>query len=627
MPRSLGVNPLLTISALGERCCALIAQDHGWTIGYQLPSKPKAKAVPAVRGIEFSEKMAGHLSKTLINPGQIHAIPRDEYLASESDGKEKHGDFAFVLTIVGHDLERYVTDENYQATAAGWVEAPFLSPEPLTCTDGRFTVFIANPARPETKQMRYSFKMAAADGRTYRLEGFKIIHHDAPLDLMTDTTTLFTTVWEVTATKELKLAQGVLHVHPDDFAKQMTTIKAVNARSPKESLEAAARFGRYFGGVLYDIYGGIFAGQAFLDPKAPVRKRRPLRAPAPRVFAFAARDGVALRLIRYQGGAKGPVMLTHGLGVSSRIFSLDTIETNLVEYLCAHGYDVWLLDYRASIELPSARLPATGDDVATQDYPAAVELIRKLTRAPSVQVIGHCWGATTFTMAMLGGLTGVRSAVLSQVATHCLVPTSTKLKTGLHVADFLDGLGIASLTAYAAKDEKWYERLFDGALKVYPTQLEERCRSPVCHRITFLYALLYEHDQLNEATHASLHELFGLGNIKAFEHLGKIVNKGHVVTADGKDGYLPHLDRMAIPIAFVNGAENNCFLPASTLRALEALRAANPGVPYSRHEIPRYGHIDCIFGKDAARDVYPYILDHLEATPLNSQGSVGTLPA
>jgi len=44
---------------------------------------------------------------------------------------------------------------------------------------------------------------------------------------------------------------------------------------------------------------------------------------------------------------------------------------------------------------------------------------------------------------------------------------------------------------------------------------------------------------------------------------------------------------------------------------VELLRAANPGVAYTRHEIAGYGHIDCIFGKDAARDVFPYIVDGL----------------
>lgn len=34
VPMSLSINPSLTISAITERCCALIAQDRGWTIDY-----------------------------------------------------------------------------------------------------------------------------------------------------------------------------------------------------------------------------------------------------------------------------------------------------------------------------------------------------------------------------------------------------------------------------------------------------------------------------------------------------------------------------------------------------------------------------------------------------------------
>jgi len=37
-PRCIGVNPLLSISAMAERCCHHMAQDRGWNIDYSLPA-------------------------------------------------------------------------------------------------------------------------------------------------------------------------------------------------------------------------------------------------------------------------------------------------------------------------------------------------------------------------------------------------------------------------------------------------------------------------------------------------------------------------------------------------------------------------------------------------------------
>ncbi len=82
----------------------------------------------------------------------------------------------------------------------------------------------------------------------------------------------------------------------------------------------------------------------------------------------------------------------------------------------------------------------------------------------------------------------------------------------------------------------------------------------------------------------------------------------------GSDVYLPHVDRMALPILFVHGADNACFKPESTARTLERLAEVNGRQLYERHVIPGYGHIDCIFGKNAARDVFPLIVAHLDKT-------------
>jgi cholesterol oxidase len=350
------------------------------------------------------------------------------------------------------------------------------------------------------------------------------------------------------------------------------------------------------------------------DPNAPPRKTRQLRLSAPEVHPFRTDDGVELLLTRYWGGDRGPVMISHGLGVSSKIFTIYTIETTLTEYLFAAGFDLWLLDFRASIDLPASAAQFTADDIARHDYPAAVATIRQATGAASVQAIAHCFGSTTFTMAMLSGLQGVRSAVCSQVSAHMVVPALTRLKSGLHVPDILERLRVTSLDALARTDEGWSEKLFDRALQLFPGQAGEDCDSAVCHRITFIYSLLYEHAQLNTATHDALHEMFGIANMTSLDHLAEMVRAGQVITANGRDDYLPHLDRMAIPITFVHGAANDCFLPESTAMTYGALRRANPGTSYQRYVIPGYGHIDCIFGKDASRDVYPLIRKHLEDT-------------
>jgi cholesterol oxidase len=308
------------------------------------------------------------------------------------------------------------------------------------------------------------------------------------------------------------------------------------------------------------------------------------------------------------------VILSHGLGVSSRIFSTDTIDTNLLEFLVAHGYDVWLLDYRGSIALPASQQESTGDDVATLDYPAAIATVLQLTGAKTVQMLVHCWGSTTFFMAMLAGQPNVRTIVCSQIANNVIAVPETRFKAGLHTPELLEKLGFKSLTAYVGSTSDWKAKLFDDALRLNPEAFSQLCTNPVCHRIAFLYSLLYRHEQLNTSTHTNMHELFGIANIKSMEHLALLVREKHLVSAAGKEVYMEHLDRLKLPICFIHGALNDCYEPISTELTYNALCAAYGPDLYERHVIPGYGHIDCIFGKNAAQDVYPYMLAHLEKT-------------
>src|SRR5262249_33743704 len=62
IPLPLGINRLLTISAIAERNCALLAADRGWTIDYSLTPPPNRAAAAMKPGVRFTETMKGFFS-------------------------------------------------------------------------------------------------------------------------------------------------------------------------------------------------------------------------------------------------------------------------------------------------------------------------------------------------------------------------------------------------------------------------------------------------------------------------------------------------------------------------------------------------------------------------------------
>jgi cholesterol oxidase len=330
----------------------------------------------------------------------------------------------------------------------------------------------------------------------------------------------------------------------------------------------------------------------------------------PEVYDFAASDGVGLRLTRYAGGRKGPVILSPGFGTSGQAFNLDTVDTNLPEYLFAHGYDVWIFDYRASPSLPSSATQFTLDDIAAYDYPAAVKLVREVSQADSVQVMAHCVGSLTFLLAMTRGLEGVRSAVASALTLHPVAPLLNRFKARLRLASVLAATGLSTLTTDVNTDARLVERIYDQLLRFYPSR--DRCLNPFCRRVLFLYGEVYDHNKLNPATHAALPEVFGVANLTTFKQISRVLNTGHAVSADGSEIYLPEAARLRIPIAFLHGENNRLFLPAGSEATFRFLCEANGPKYYVRHVIRNYAHMDCFVGKDANRDIFPIVLAELD---------------
>ena len=195
---------------------------------------------------------------------------------------------------------------------------------------------------------------------------------------------------------------------------------------------------------------------------------------------------------------KGPGMLVHGAGVRANIFRAP-VRTTLVDYLVDRGYDVWLENWRASIDLKPNWW--TLDQAAVYDHPQAVRTVVRETGCPKIKVVIHCQGSTSFTMSALAGL--LRNDHHCQQcrfpAHDCpaSVQAEDLLRTPAHrprLSPYLNPQWGLHAPTLAAK-----------VIALLVAAVHHQCHNPVCKQVSFTYGsgfpALWSHANLNPATH------------------------------------------------------------------------------------------------------------------------------
>eukprot|EP00794_Sanderia_malayensis_P000205 gene205-819_t len=618
IPCDVGAPPVATLSMLIERCMRLCALDHGWHIDYDLSHDIVSKIGETSKqppGLIMTERMVGELKMS--ETGECSSCE-------------------FKLTVESMDVKKMIElDPEHSAKMSGTVTCPVLSKEPTTISQGIFKLLRNSSTQVDGKEMIYSMVLNTVEGKQFYFHGIKLIHKDSFGEVgLRDTTVLYITVFEGKDGSGEPIGNGELYMKLSDFAEQLTTISVTNSKSFLERTRLTLDFVNFFAQSLWQTYLSISSG-SLLDPNAPPRVKRPLKLhhATPVVYKIVTEDKVELRLTRIQGGKKGPIMLVHGLGVASSLFLMDTVDVNFVEYLVKHKYDVWLFDWRVSINLPWACYTQFNiDDVANYDFPAAVEKILEVTKEKDIQLVIHCFGAIAcIASVLLGRLAGkVRSITTSQVSAIAVGSCVNRFKANSCMADLLGKLGVKSFTAYVDKDATWSEKTLNVMTRKFAnivTPTNEHCSSEVCHRITFMYGLLYEHKNLNVATHEILHEVFGPASMEILLHTSLVTRKRRLVSSKGKDIYLPgftkknrmkdeafrkKMDLLNVPIMFFYGEENQCWEPDGLLQMYNIVKEANPNQDYVLYGVEDYGHLDGFMGKQAHIDVFPNLVRWLD---------------
>lgn len=344
---------------------------------------------------------------------------------------------------------------------------------------------------------------------------------------------------------------------------------------------------------------------------------------APDTVWFTAGDGMRLNMKRYRGPDthRGPVLLVPGAGVRANLFCAPENET-IVDRLVDDGWDVWVENWRASIDLEPNQWDL--DQAAVHDHPYAVIKILQTTGVATIKAIIHCQGSSSFALSAAAGLVPqVDTIVSNSMSLHPVVAPWSRIKLAYLVP------AIRPLLRYV--DPRWAD---DGPGKVKTKNLlakamvalveatHRECDNGPCRMISFTYGAghpaLWSHENLSEATHDWLRAEFGAVPLSFFAQMARSVRAGQLIPT-GRFRELPPdlLDRPAqttARFALFTGKQNRCFLPASQWQTYRYLQGRPVG-EQSIDEVDGYGHLDMFMGRYASRDVFGRMIDRLNEPP------------
>lgn len=246
IPRPIGTNPLLTISALAERSCKLIAHEWNLPLSYEfIPVSDETHPhIETPIGIQFTETMKGFMSLNEL----------DGYESGYLKGKQENSPFEFTLSILSEDVFSFVSVHHHEAGMMGTMKAPALSEHPLISLQGIFNLFVIDPEDPERKKMHYSTRLVSQEGEKFYFEGYKEVHNDKGLDVWLDTTTLFINLYKGDSNRDPLIGKGKLMIELKDFMIQLKTIRAINSPTKVKGVKAISTFARFFAGNVYSTY-------------------------------------------------------------------------------------------------------------------------------------------------------------------------------------------------------------------------------------------------------------------------------------------------------------------------------------------------------------------------------------
>ena len=622
-------------------------------------------------GVRWSETLSGYLS-----------LYQRDFNQAWLEGKRRKQRASLALTLQVDDIECFVASQRRLARIepGSYFDHPPLEGR-MRVVRGQFELLApANELVDGLhRRMRYGVDLTDPQGRHFHLSAFKLVENDPGYDSWSDTTTLFTRLhqgwwtengrwradgfssergWEVGRPPEVApvepddpYATGILKLSPAGFARELASFSGTE-KGRYGQVRDVGRYLGVFAGGLARAYWGRPVGDG--RPSFPVDRPRPPWLPAETCEAHRVpgrqgedpkRNGrydLLREIVPYEveglsfpltlhhvwdareslaqvrADGRPAVLLNHGAGMRAQMYYGQPTGVTLVDHLLSEGFDVWIQNWRGSIDFPPNSF--TLDEVAEQDHPKAVRKVKELTGGRPISAFVHCMGSVSFLMSAVAGRLGpdvVSDVVSSNISLYFKVSDAAWYKQRMLVPT----LGLLG----RGGDPQWGIRAQTpaGRMMAAASALTQRsCGNAACQVANFMYGngheVLMQHANLDDQVHAWSARELGYTPFSLIRQVAESSRYGRIAAAGrgaGHDrpGYLTRPPLTGAPggihFTLLAGSANRMFDPAGQKLTEAFLRQFD--VPAKYIELPGYGHVDAIWGREAPRDVYPAVVEGL----------------
>ncbi|KAI1376514.1 FAD/NAD(P)-binding domain-containing protein [Hypoxylon crocopeplum] len=594
-------------------------------------------------GFGFTEVMSGHIHKD-------KALKRDNidtYKLAARTAKSLSETARFFLSVQSFDIRSIVHDPNHKAMLTGTFVCPTLEGSPFMVQRGDFNLFLLDRKAPGTRNLTYDFDMRGINGRKLHFHGYKVVDSSvalSPVHFWKSTSTLYVTITEpLPESKRVCadadecgllgeiVAKGIMCIQPMDFLSEVMTLTPTGSGLLKR-VASASNFLTFFTRKSMSL---------LLAPLTPLQYPSQTytgfinNTPPTKSYKIRASDGVVTTLHMWEPTNKAiepkNLFMIPGASVDHQIFALPTIRYNAVNYFCRAGYRVFVTVHRIGMLMVAQNNWTTFD--TRLDFKACLEKIRTDFTEPGkepepVYTIAHCMGSVAFSTGLLDGAIPakwIKGITCSQVFMNPIWNTMNMLKIvalpipGDRLYKWLAGDWFSFSTG---KSDSLFQKGLNELLRLMPDERKEMCNNASCHRCTMALGRCWNHRNLNEATHRQIDKFFG-GVSMALMHV--LMKQGYEGGVMANGPLFERLDTRAnirklkgIPILLFAGRDNAVLSTESTERTYEILTDTfgqgddASGIQYRRRVVPDYGHLDCWMGRNAWKDVYPFIREEID---------------